>query len=140
MLIEKIKNDRDIARKSGNSSEVYVLGTLIGEIETAVIRGNVKSDSDVVAIVKKFIDGVEETLEYSVPADVESVEKLHAEMEIYLRYVPKQMTNAEIEMAVNACISSNPDFKLGQVMAYMKKHFAGTYDGKIASEIAKEMM
>lgn len=140
MLIEKIKNDREIARKAGNSSEVYTLGTLIGEIETAVLRGNVKSDSDVVAIVKKFIDGVEETLEYSVPADVESVEKLHAEMEIYLRYVPKQMTNAEIEMAVNACISSNPDFKLGQVMAYMKKHFAGTYDGKIASEIAKEMM
>lgn len=140
MLIEKIKNDRDIARKAGNSSEVYVLGTLIGEIETAVIRGNVKSDSDVVAIVKKFIDGVEESMGYAVDQPGWEYGKLCVEREIYLRYVPKQMTNAEIEMAVNACISSNPDFKLGQVMAYMKKHFAGTYDGKIASEIAKEML
>jgi hypothetical protein len=59
------------------------------------------------------------------------------EIEILTSYLPKQMTEDELREAVSTFKAANPDANMGVIMAHLKTNFAGLYDGKMASQIAK---
>lgn len=52
-------------------------------------------------------------------------------------FLPKQLTEDELRGVIESFKAANPDANMGAVMAYLKNEFAGLYDGKLASQIAK---
>lgn len=70
-------------------------------------------------------------------------EKEKEEMDVIERFLPKQMTEAEIREALSAIIKetgAQSAADLGKVMGIASKQLAGKADGKTISSLVKEML
>lgn len=132
-LMEQIKTKQIAARKAG-LTEASLLTTLLGE--AAVIGKNAgnreTTDSEVVAVVKKFVKNIDETVTALTQRGVDASTFL-AERTVLEQFLPMQLSeNALIEVA--KCQPNMPAF-----MKHLKENFAGKYDGKLASTVAKSV-
>lgn len=117
--------------------KALVLTTLLGEIENKQKNGNF-TDEMAVALVKKFINGINETLA------VKKSEDLLIELEALSVFLPRQMSDAEIRSAVFRIIDSwkSPlvPSDMGKVMGILKQQYGGMYDGSAAGKIVKSVI
>lgn len=100
------------------------------EKEIALLQKLIKQRQDSLAIYEK--QGRE---------DLASVER--EEIEVIMRYLPKQLSDEELRTAITAIIartgaSSMKD--MGKVMGEASKEFAGKADGKTISAVIKELL
>ena len=133
-LIEKIKQDQVAARVRRDSITANLLTTLIGEAEmVGKNAGNrASTDAEVVAVIKKFVKNAEETLAALKKANQYN-EVIAVEIGILGRYLPQQLGEYELK-AIAVGRANMPDF-----MKYLKENYAGQYDGKLASTVAREV-
>jgi len=129
-LMELIKAKQVQARKSG-SIEASLLTTLLGE--AAMVgknAGRETNDAEVVAVVKKFVKNIDETVS-ALTSRGQDAATFVAERDVLEQFLPVQLSeNALIEVA--KCQPNMPAF-----MKHLKENFAGKYDGKLASTVAK---
>ncbi len=59
------------------------------------------------------------------------------EIAILTAYQPQQMTRDELAAEIASFKAANADANVGGIMAHLKANFAGLYDGKMASELAR---
>lgn len=140
-LFEQIKADQLTARKAHNGLAASLLTTLIGEA-AAIGKNNGNrdvTDAEVVALVKKFVKGMDETLGFLGNRNAEASNVVLAEKDILAAYLPKQMTAEEIEVALKAAIDEVGGY-MGKIMGVMKAKYDGQYDGKLASQIVKGLI
>lgn len=140
-LFAQIKSDQLSARKAKETLKATLLTTLIGEL-TAVGKndGNREvTDADVVKLVKKFLDGVNESIKFMEAAGNETaLTMLRGEAAILAPYLPQQMSEAELTVVVKQLVDElGAGANMGQVMAALKTRHAGTYDGSMASRVVK---
>jgi hypothetical protein len=82
-----------------------------------------------------------EIFEQQGRADLAVKEK--EEMEVIERFLPKQLTEAEIREALKGIISETGAASasdMGKVMGVATKQLAGKADGKVISALVKEML
>ncbi len=139
-LFAQIKADQLTARKAKETLAATLLTTLIGEL-TAIGKNDGDrevTDADVVKLVKKFSDGMEQTAKYCVGRNPGGVEAALAEIKIISKYMPQQMDEQVLTIAVRMILNElGTGANMGQVMAALKAKHAGTYDGSMASRVVK---
>lgn len=141
-LITQIKEDIMAARRAKDLKTLVSLQTLLGDAEKigkAKLRET--TDEEVVSIVKKAIENNNICL--AQKPSVELTEKLNTENDLIFKYLPVQMSDAEIKLVISQIISEkalNNVSQAGQIMGEMKKRFAGKYDGALAMQLAKEAL
>jgi len=129
-LMEQIKTMQVTARKSA-SAEASLLTTLLGE--SAMVgknAGRETTDAEVVAVVKKFIKNIDETIGELTKRNKDA-EVFLAERKVLEQFLPSQLS----EMALRSIaikFTAMPDF-----MKFLKENHAGQYDGKLASTVAR---
>lgn len=133
-LLQQVKNDQLAARKNKQKVEASVLTTLIGEASVIGKNdGNREStDAEVIAVVKKFIKGIDESLSYSAS------EQLVTEKTVLEKYLPTELSHDKLTSLVIDYISANKELNMGQVMKYFKESYPGQYDGKVLSTVVKQ--
>ncbi len=145
-LFTQIKTDQLAARKARDGLKATLLTTLIGEL-TAIGKndGNREViDADVVKLVKKFLDGVNETIALikdasNVDGSADRYVNLLKEQSYLTAYMPQQMDEATLtEVLCELVTESGPN--LGKLMGLLKERYAGQYDGKMASTVAKSVI
>lgn len=145
-LLEKIKADSLTARKERNSKKSALLTTLYSEANIIGINDGHRdtTDAEVVQVVKKFIKGIDETL--NAPGRSITLEAEGHKFDIYAEkgwlqaYLPTQMGEDELRKIIKNMAIDNPDISMGTVMSGLKQAYAGQYDGQLASKIAKELL
>lgn len=139
-LIERLRADQLAARKAREGIKSSLLTTLIGE--AAMIgknNGNREStDSEVQAVIKKFVKNLDETIQRLFDAGFEGGQIMisQAEKDILLSYLPKQMTEDELRDVVTGLKSELGVLDVkgkGLIMKTLKERFDGQYDGKMAA-------
>lgn len=144
-LLEKIKQDNIAARKAKDTVKSALLTTLVSEISNIGKNdGNRETtEPESIAVVKKFIKGVDETLKAlefsSNPRVLVAIE----EKKILESYLPTQLSEIELTAVVDQIISTLADRspkQMGVVMKRLKEMHDGRYDGKIASGIIKSRL
>lgn len=141
-LYEKINADFLEARKQRNSAKSSLLGTLKGQLQT-VADGKPESldDSKIVKEIQKMAKSVEETLRV-VKEDNPNYAKLQMELETLQAYLPKMMSESELEKLVDSILQETgiTDIKqMGVVMGKLKS--AGpAVDMKIASKLVRDKL
>lgn len=146
-LIEKIRQDSLAARKARDTLKATFLVTLLAEAsKVGKDDGNREStDSEVVAVVKKFAKNNEMTLASvgTAEASTEVRKALEMEQAILAAYLPKQVDLGELRAAIVAAVSRletrNPK-QMGAVMAELKSTLGDTFDKAIASKLVKEAL
>lgn len=138
MLIKQIKQDQVTARKNKDAIAANLLTTLIGEAEMVGKNNGNRSPSDieVTAVVKKFVKGIDEILSLTFDNSEKSAAFLK-EKEILTAYLPKQLTQEQLETAISEFLTEAPG-NVGFVMKELAKKYNGAFDGKAASELIRK--
>jgi uncharacterized protein YqeY len=147
-LIERLKADQLSARKAKDTKKVTLLSTLIGEaVKVGKDNGNRDStDTEVIAVIKKFKKNLEDTLTliHNKLVTFEYTDEDRAmddELELYNSYIPKQLSEVDLKHEISMFILTNEgNVAMKDVMTYLKSNFSGLYDGKLASQIANQIL
>ena len=139
-LKEKINADYMTAFKAKNTIAKNLLSVIKGEIQTTEKNTGVEnmSDEDVVKILKKTVKSLKET-NASFPSAQTAEELFIAES-----YLPKQMSEEEVKVAVDEIIASMKTTltatEMGKVMGQFNSKYAGLADGKLVSQVVKDAL
>ena len=143
----KIQTDLVKSMKDKNSSRVSALRsvkTAIMETKTAANGKKELEDADIVKIIQKLAKQRNESAEiYEQNERPELAENERRELDVLNEYLPKMLTEQEIENVVAKTIadlnvSSIKD--MGRVMGYINKTYAGQVDGSVVSRIVKSRL
>lgn len=137
-ILETLRTDLTNARKGGRKWkwEVGILSFVIGEITGKLKNKDAigkPEDEIVLAYLKKQVASLRESHEFKVSRGIDSDDEAQA---IFLTaYLPVELSAEEIE----AIINENTFTNVGEFMKFMKEHYNGQYDGKLASQMWKNL-
>lgn len=135
MLIQNIKAAQLEARRAKDALKAASLTTLIGEVE-ALAKNELREvrDEDVLAVTRKFIKNINETLaalQKDASGNNDKIQAFETEKQLYGQFLPQQATAEDLQKALAAAFPQRPD--KGSAMKLLKAQFAGNYDGKEAA-------
>ena len=109
-----------------------LLGVVIGELDRLPIpRGQEPTQDQIYAVIKKLYEAAKEMREMTPEADQEYM---------YLQdFIKKQLSEADIRFEIEDLMLSK-GCNIGMIMKHFKEWYPGQYDGKLVSQIAKEML
>ena len=128
-------------RKAKDTNAIKTLSTLIGAIDMIAKNKQIEITNEIVfdAIVK-MLKGVNETI--PLVQDKIKLDALNNEKTLLESFMPKQMTEAELEAAIAEIVKtldvSNKTF-VGQVMKELKTKFCNQYDSKVANILISKL-
>ena len=128
-------------RKAKDTNAIKTLSTLIGAIDMIAKNKQIEVTNEIVfdAIVK-MLKGVNETI--PLVQDKIKLDALNNEKTLLESFMPKQMTETELETAIAEIVKtldvSNKSF-VGQVMKELKTKFSNQYDSKIANNLISKL-
>jgi uncharacterized protein YqeY len=133
--VEQIKQERQSQR---DNPVIYsLLGVLLGEIDRLPIpRTQSPTEDQIYAVIKKLYEAAKEMREMTPEADQEYM---------YLKeYIKQQLTSEDIYAIIgtqkNTAIIKGIPMNIGVIMKHFKDNYPCQYDGKLVSQIAKEML
>lgn len=146
MLYDKIKEDLNSAMKERRDFELGVLRMLSAALHNCEIekrsrgKSDVLSDEDVIAALAKEAKKRREAAELFAKGNrPELREKELKEVSVIEQYLPKQLSEAEIETEVRKIVERGvKEFNL--VMKEVALATKGRADGKVVSEIVKKTL
>lgn len=140
MLKDKIKQDILVAMKDRDMKKVNVLRFLVSLIDKKALQlpvGEMK-ESDELVVMQKELKNKEESLEIFKKAERQDlVTDLEEEIEILKSYLPKMLSEEEIEKMVDEAIES-VGVNFGVVMREVIGKAAGRAEGAVISSIVKK--
>lgn len=124
---ETINSDVKNAMKTKNVAVRDLLRVVIGEFNRV---DKVVSDEKALSIIKKMVENAKE-------------QGNTGEVSILEAYLPKQMDADDLTIKINEIIddleaTSMKD--MGRIMGELKAGYGGTYDGKLASTLVRELL
>lgn len=143
-LLSTIKSKQVEARLARDTATASTLTTLLGEASAVGKNdGNREtSDDEVIAVVKKFIKNIDETVVSMGERNLDTT-KFIIERNLLESLLPRQLTAEELEVIVAEYISeeglSGPR-SMGLVMKHLQTEYAGKYDGKLASTVVRGVL
>ena len=146
MKYEELKEEIKNAMKAHDKVRLSILRQVHGEIKNIEVNERREiTDADVDAMLKRLIKQTGETLEGSIKAgnNEERTETLRAQVAILEEYLPKQLSEAEIEVEVKKVIAETgaQGMKdMGRVMGVVTKQLAGRADGRAISTVVKRLL
>lgn len=138
-LYAKIKADCLVFRKEHKKEEAGILLVVLGEAETKAKQLSSDSleadgslpDHEVLKIIKKNIDDAITTLNAK-----KDNRKAQLTRDLLEPYMPQMLTAEELQDILTSAVEVE---NLGTAMKFLKENYAGKYDGKVASEVARNM-
>lgn len=143
-IVNAIREKSIVARKAKDADAASLLITLLSEVSMVGKNANRETtDAEAIAVVKKFINNNRETLGVALKLDEARANALVRENIILESFLPKQMSELELDVEIRKIILENsltmPN-QMGLVMKVLKEKFEGTYDAKTASAITKKLL
>lgn len=140
MLFDTLNKDHITAFKARDKVAKEVLASVISKCKYKKVEkggDGTLTDEDVLKIIEKTVKELdEEILSFTKAGEAykDRVDTLTKQKDIIKAYLPKQLTEAEI----NDIITNLEDKTLPNVMKYFKSNYAGKCDMGLVSKLAKE--
>lgn len=146
MLEEKIMNEYKEAMKAKDILKSSVLSFLRAEMLNLAVAKKKKNldDNDCLAVVRKQIKSRQESIEQFRKGNREDLAaKEEKELAILKSYLPEELPPEEINRIIKEAVLSTgaQDAKdMGKVMKEVTAKIAGRADGKLVSDLVREML
>lgn len=143
-LRSKIPEDLKSALRNKNAVELSVLRMLQSAIRNREIDKNKSelTDEEVIEVIGSEIKKRKESIEgYMKGQRQDLVDKEKAELDVLIKYMPKQMTEEEVRDEVRKAIEeagANTIKEIGQVMKIIMPRTKGKADGGLVNKVVKE--
>jgi uncharacterized protein YqeY len=139
----QLNADLAAAMKARDMTRVYVLRGLLAAAKNLKVerRGAALGEADFVQLVRRELRQREEAEGFATKAGrSDAVAQNQAERRLLEQYVPAQLAPDELEAVVREVVKGLPQPSIGGVMAALRERYAGRFDGRRASEIAKRVI
>ena len=140
---QQLADDLNRAMKARDMPRVYVLRGVIAAVKNLKVerRGAELAEADLSQIIRKEIRKREEAEEFALKAGrQDAVEQNRGERAMLEAYAPAQLDPVALEQAIREIAAEPNAGNLGAVMGALKARFAGRFDGRQASEIARRVL
>ena len=140
---QQLADDLNAAMKARDMPRVYVLRGVIAAVKNLKVerRGAELGEADLAQVVRKEIRKREEAEEFAVKAGrQEAVDQNRSERAMLEAYAPAQLDQSALEQAIREIAADPGSRNLGAVMGALKARFAGRFDGRQASDIARRVL
>jgi uncharacterized protein YqeY len=141
-LKERITEDMKAAMRAKETARLSTVRLLLSAMKQKEVDERVElTDADVLSIIEKMVKQRRESIaqfEKANRQDLAAAEKF--EIDVLSAYLPKQMSDAEVEQAVAAGIAeagASAMKDMGKVMALLKPRLAGKADMAKVSSLLK---
>ena len=144
-LRERINDDMKAAMRARDAGRLSAIRLLQAGIKQREVDERIVADDAVVlAIVEKLIKQRRDSIEqFGKAGRTDLVDKEKAELDLLSGYLPQQLSDAELQAAVDAAIAESgaagPQ-AMGKVMALLKPRIAGRADMGKASALVKQRL
>lgn len=142
---ERILNDIKQAMKENHKEKrdaLRMLSSALKQIE--VDERKILEDKDVIGILKKaYKQRVEAAEAYKNAGREDLYEKESFEMQVILEYLPKQLNDEELKVALEGILNelgTKSKKDMGKIMGMASKNLGEVADGKRISEALKSML
>ena len=146
-LEKKIQADMVSAMKAKEAVKLASLRAIKAAImlaKTAEGASGELTDQDIVKIIQKLVKQRKESAQqYNDAGRPELAENEVAEMEAMEVYLPKQLSEAEVEaelVKIIAEVGATQPSEMGKVMGVATKRLAGLADGRVISTLVKKLL
>jgi uncharacterized protein len=144
-LKEQLKEDLKTAMREKEivkRDSIRSINTMIKQIEVDERRE--LDDEEVIKLIQKGIKQREEAIaQYSAASRDDLVQKEQEQVDIFMLYLPAQVSDNELEAGMKEIISQTGAASMkdmGKVMGAATKKFAGVADGKRINEMVKKLL
>lgn len=139
---EKLQADMKDAMRAKEKVKLNTVRALISAIQYEEMqKGTELKEEQFLAILKNEVKKRKESLEYlEKEKRDDEVVVVREELQVIESYLPQQLSAEEVRKLLTEFKTQNAAANMGQAMSYLKDNFAGQYDGKDASSLAKEIM
>lgn len=125
--VEQIKAERQTQR---DNPVIYsLLGVVLGELDRLPTREKPTKDQ-IYTVIKKMHESAQ------LMSSIES----RTEAEYLEEFIKQQLSESDVRYLIAAFVDNTDNCNIGLVMKYFKDNYSGQYDGKLVSQIAKEML
>ncbi|MDC0181852.1 GatB/YqeY domain-containing protein [Candidatus Thioglobus sp.] len=144
-LKQLITNDMKLALKAQDKSALKAIRMILGAIKQKEIDELIDlDDTQVMAVIQKMVKQRKDSIsQFSDAGRTDLVEVEETELSIINNYMPKQLSEAEIEAAVVKAISdSGADSMkdMGKLMGILKGQLDGQADMGLVSQLIKSKL
>lgn len=146
-LEQQIQEDIKVAMKAKDAVALAATRAIKGEIlifKTAENGSKEVTDGDIMKMIQKLVKQRKEAAEQFVAGGRQDLaDNELAEAAVMERYLPKQLSEAEVEEKVKAIIAevgATSIKDMGKVMGAANKALAGLSDGRTISTIVKRLL
>ena len=144
-LKQLITNDMKLALKAQDKSALKAIRMILGAIKQKEVDERIDlDDTQVMAVIQKMVKQRKDSIsQFSDAGRTDLVEVEEAELSIINNYMPKQLSEAEIEVAVVKAISdSGADSMkdMGKLMGILKGQLDGQADMGLVSQLIKSKL
>ena len=147
ILFDQISEDIKAAMKARDKVRLETLRNIkkvFLEAKTAPGANDTLADADALKIIAKLAKQGKETAKtYSDAGRQDLADAELAQVEVLESYLPKQLSQEEIEAEVKRIIvevGATSMKEMGKVMGSASKQLAGKADGRVISEIVKKLL
>ncbi len=144
-LLDKLTEDMKTAMKAGQKDRLSTIRLLRGYIKNASIDQRKElTEVEEIAILTSAAKKRKESIDaYSQAGRTDLVDKETAELEVIQEYLPKPLSDEEIENIVTAAITevgAESMKDLGKVMPVAMRMAAGRADGKQVNAVVRQKL
>lgn len=139
----RLKESLKHAMKAQDRLRLETIRALLTEMQYEEMQKSVDElpEADCTVIFQREVKKRQEAIQFEEQAGrQEAKSKLASEIAIIEEFLPKQMTPEQLEKAIVDFASATPGAALNHIMKHLKETYAGQYDGKSASDIAKRVL
>ena len=106
--------------------------------------GKKLTEADELAILNKIVKQRKDSIQLYIEQNrVDLADEEKAQLEVIMKYMPAQLSEAEIEALIRETIASvgaSGMKDMGKVMGAMQTKIAGKADGRVVSELVKKLL
>lgn len=141
LLLEDMKQ----AMKAKEKTKLAVIRMVRSALQNEALKqGGPLSEEDEITVLSRELKQRKDSLqEFEKAGRTDLVESLHSEIKVLESYLPKQLTNAELEEIVKNTISevgASSKKDIGKVMGVLMPKVKGKADGHIVNQLVQKYL
>ena len=144
-LKKQITNDMKLAMKAKDKPALKAVRMILGAIKQKEIDDRIElNDTQVLVVIQKMVKQRKDSIsQFSDAGRIDLVEVEESELAIINNYMPKQLTEDEVDAAVTKVIvdSGADSMKdIGKLMGILKSQIVGKADMGLVSQLIKSKL
>ena len=144
-MLKKFEEDLKVAMKSGDRIRVSTLRLLLAALKNEKIQAHRDlTEEEIESVIRRAVKQRKDSIEqYGRGGREDLVASEKAELDILEAYLPRNLTDSEIEEAIRSIIAEknlSSRKEVGIVMKELMVRYRGRADGKLSQTIAQRLL